>query len=311
MQDSGSGVCRVLGQLDKLTEEEWLTLRRRGIGASEIAGVMRMSPWQSPLSIYTDKAENISDYEETLAMELGKALEGFLKDKFVKWLKKMEVNDVTFLPPAIYQSIGWPFLLATPDGIFNHPEGARGVELKTASEYKRAEWADDEVPDAYYLQCQQCMAVTGIDVWYLAYLIGNRKFDVVKIPRNEGVIERIVEAGAEFWHEHVEKRIPPAPGGLGIDTQVLRTLYPEGEGVIDLPHLEDKYEQIKKLQAEAKASAELADTLKREIMAVMKDAETAIFGTREDGKPKRATWRLVKGGPVSFVRKDSRQFRIY
>ena len=46
-----------------------------------------------------------------------------------------------------------------------------GLECKTASEYLKKEWKDEEIPVAYLLQCQHYMAVTGYEAWWIAVLM--------------------------------------------------------------------------------------------------------------------------------------------
>jgi len=41
-------------KVSELPREQWLALRKKGIGGSDAAGVMGMSPWSSPLSVWAD-----------------------------------------------------------------------------------------------------------------------------------------------------------------------------------------------------------------------------------------------------------------
>ena len=70
-----------------------------------------------------------------------------------------------------------------------------GLECKTASEYLKKEWKDEEIPVAYLLQCQHYMAVTGYEAWWIAVLIGGNKF-VYK--RSNGM--RILSSILSIWN---------------------------------------------------------------------------------------------------------------
>ncbi len=305
----------IVARLSEITDDEWLAMRKDAIGASEMAGIMGYSPWETALSLYVKKVEGIDNREESINMEVGKELEPYLQRKFIQWLKRNEdiTEEVVFSEKIILRHPEHEFIRCSPDDLFIHPDkGLSGAEYKTASEFSRDEWGENEVPDAYYIQCQGCMAVTGLKEWYLAYLIGNRKFEVVIVPRNEQVCQDIINECISFWNEFVIPKNPPAPTGAAVDTFALKTIYPTGEGVIELPELEEKYDSLKWLEAEQKSLGERIQVIKNEIMAAMQDNEIAVFGEKEGGKPKKAVWKTTEDVEIkAYVRKGSRVFSTY
>ena len=52
-----------------LSRDEWLAIRRTGIGSSDIAGVLGLSPWASPYTVWADKRGRVPPVEQTEAME--------------------------------------------------------------------------------------------------------------------------------------------------------------------------------------------------------------------------------------------------
>ena len=61
-----------------MTNEErtaWLNERRKGIGGSDVAAIIGLSPWTTPLDIYEQKLGIALPSEETEAMYWGTALE--------------------------------------------------------------------------------------------------------------------------------------------------------------------------------------------------------------------------------------------
>ena len=302
-----------IAKLAGLTKDEFLEIRRQGIGASEVAGIMESSPWSTPLSVYVEKVEGISDREESLQMELGIELEPFMRRKFAQWLKKGEGIDIEFEEQYMYAHDDYSFLRCTPDDMFVHPEhGLVGAEYKTASEFAKSYWSEDEVPDQYYIQVQACMAVTGCQKWYLAYLIGNRKFEVVLIDRHDDICEEIIGVCHYFWTEHVEKKIPPAPTGLELDFGALKLIYPEGQGEVELLDLEVAYDKLQGFVEERKGVEDQINLCKQQIMSGMKDNEVAILGYKENGRPKKAVWKMTEDAPIkAYIRKGSRQFRTF
>ncbi len=236
---------RKLISTENIPREDWLASRKKGIGGSDIAGICGLSSYASPLSIYLDKTDQVPrDDKENIAMELGLELEPFLSKKFIKWISEKEGLAIELKKmPWILQHDKIDYFLVSLDRWFEHPQkGNCPVELKTTTEFKREQWRDDEVPDEYYLQCQWQLFITGWKWCYLAFLIGNRTFDVKVIGRNEKVIENLKNKGTVFWEENIIKNQPPAPIGLASDTEALKILYPE-EYSDSIMELTDKEEE--------------------------------------------------------------------
>ena len=119
----------------------------------------------------------------------------------------------------------------------------RGLECKTVSAFKADEWRDDEVTDAYYLQCQHYMAVMGWDSCFIAALIGGQRFVFKEILRNDEEIRSLVEAEKRFWEDHVLTGVPPLIG-FGDDPAVL---YPSQAADVLLAPTEEDLEQARRL----------------------------------------------------------------
>ena len=57
--------------MSELTREEWLARRRSGIGGSDVAAVLGLSPWKSPRQVWLDKTTDATDDRQTMPMLLG------------------------------------------------------------------------------------------------------------------------------------------------------------------------------------------------------------------------------------------------
>ena len=64
---------KVLTPTENLTREQWLAYRRQGIGGSDAASVLGISPFRTGVDLYYDKLGlSIEDGEENwVAMEVG------------------------------------------------------------------------------------------------------------------------------------------------------------------------------------------------------------------------------------------------
>ncbi len=289
---------RKLISTKNLSREEWLKTRRKGIGGSDIAGICGINPYNSPLYIYLDKKDLLPETdEENIAMELGLELEPFLSKKFIKWINENEGLNIELKEmPFILQDDKIDYFLVNLDRWFEHPQrGKCAVELKTTTEFKRDQWRGDEVPDEYYAQVQWQLMITGFSWGYLAFLIGNRIFDVKVIPRNEKIIKSLKEKGIEFQKEFIEKNQPPGPIGLKSDEEALKILYPEElpgtEKKLDLEEEKEILKSLELIEIQNKRkdfAIKQIEKAKQIIKAAIGESEYMIAGD------KKITYKTIK-----------------
>ncbi len=280
---------RQLISTENIKREEWLEARKKGIGGSDIAAIMGMNSFSSPLAVYLDKTgQALKDDEENIPAELGLELEPFLSKKFVSWISKNEGLDIELKKmPFILQDDKVDYFLVNLDRYFEHPtRGSCVVELKTTTEFKRTQWGEDNIPDQYYLQCQWQLMITGWKFCYIAFLIGNRTFDVKIIPRNEIVIQNMRSIATKFWEQSVLENKPPAPIGLQSDAEALKILYPEefpgNEKILTPAEEKEIIENIEIINAQkvvAKTSKNVSDTAQQKIKAIIGDNEYTRAGS--------------------------------
>lgn len=254
------------------TREEWLNVRKLGLGGSDMAAVLGLSPWRSPIDVWLDKTSDTVEEKESEPMYWGNVLEEVVAQEFAKRSGyKVRNNNFTL------QSEEYPYLLANIDREIVGLDA--GLECKTANAFKANEWDGDNVPDAYYIQCQHYMAVTGKSSWWIAALIGGNTFVYKEIKRNEEVIAAIIETGAAFW-ELVKNKTMPAPDDTKQCENALKKLYQKSNGQsVELPanygNMIIDYLEIKNQLSEL-------ETKKRGIENVMKDFlkdnERATYG---------------------------------
>lgn len=254
------------------TREAWLKVRKLGLGGSDMAAVLGLSPWRSPIDVWLDKTSDTVEEKESEPMYWGNVLEEVVAQEFAKRSGyKVRNNNFTL------QSEEYPYLLANIDREIVGIDA--GLECKTANAFKANEWDGDNVPDAYYIQCQHYMAVTGKSSWWIAALIGGNTFVYKEIKRNEEVIKAIIDTGAAFW-ELVESKTMPAPDDTKQCENALKKLYQKSNGQsVELPanygNMIIDYLEIKNQLSEL-------ETKKRGIENVMKDFlkdnEKATYG---------------------------------
>ena len=208
-----------------MDREQWLGQRRSGIGGSDIAPIMMLSPWRSALEVYAEKRGLVEPPEDSALFEWGRRLEEPIAQKYA------EVHGVELYNPGrLFRHEKYEYAIATPDRLV--VGNSRGVEIKTASRTDGwGEAATDEVPEYYRAQCEWYMFVLGLSVWDLAVLfLFSREYREYRIHRNEARIEQMNACAQDFWNHYVLAGVPPQPGPASAPT--LAKLYPRDEGDI-------------------------------------------------------------------------------
>ena len=160
---------KVLASTDNMPYDEWLELRRQGIGGSDASIVCGINRYKSSVELWMDKTGQLPCQEAGEAAYWGTQLESIVRSEFSK-----RTNIFVAETHELLQSEEHPFMLANLDGVCEIPgEGTCIFEAKTASAFKAGEW-EDSIPDEYQLQIQHYMAVTGYKAAYIAVLIGGK-----------------------------------------------------------------------------------------------------------------------------------------
>lgn len=261
--------CKVLHpNTNKIDREEWLQIRKQGLGGSDIGAIFGLNKYKSPMAVYLDKVSDTVEEINSESAYWGTTLEDIVAAEFSKRnnLKIQKRN-------AVFQHSEYEYMLANVDRFILGEDAEIGVlEVKTASEYVKGQWEENKVPDSYYLQVQHYLLVTGLQWAYIAVLIGGNKYQQYYIERDEAVIEVMFEKEKEFWEEHIVKQIPPDWDGSESSENILKKMYPEaleGTEIILPDEMEEHINAIENLKERQKAlDTEIAkheEVLKAEI----------------------------------------------
>lgn len=258
--------------------------RSKFIGGSDAAGVLGLSRWETPLSIWAKKTgQYIPPEVDNEAAELGKELEDYVAKRFARKTGKnlVRAGDTVYLKE-------YDFLGANIDRII---EGeAAGFEAKTCSAWKSKEWEGEEIPQEYIIQCYHYMMVTGLRKWYIAVLIGNQDFKWKEILWDDKIIADIQRREVDFWEKFVIPNIMPT-AITKLDAPTLEGLFPEGvEGkIITLPDEANIHvENLTALKQDLKSVEGHIDLVENQLKALLKDAEageTALY---------KVAWKNIK-----------------
>lgn len=180
------------------TQTEWLAERRTGIGGSEAAAVFNVG-WGCARQLAYDKRQIPSDFpfDETLAMQLGTALEPFFADQYSK------ITGRTLSAPASLFHPTHPELRVNVDRLIEPVPEHKGpgvLEIKSQGRAVFAKTKREGIASAYILQVQWALVVTGYE--WGSFAIGCRDSGEMlrwDVDRSEAICAEILSAGPKLW----------------------------------------------------------------------------------------------------------------
>ncbi|MCG2573466.1 YqaJ viral recombinase family protein [Acinetobacter sp. ME22] len=266
----------------KLSQAEWLEVRRQGIGSSDCAAACGLNPYMSMLELWMIKTGRIQqnledDHQGHAPLYWGKQLEPLVAEYYSlnTQHKVRRVNAVLQHPDPDKH-----FMLANLDyAVVGTPE-VQILECKTAGEHGAKLWRDG-VPLYVLCQVQHQLAVTGKQAAHVCVLLCGHETKIFKVTRSESVIRHIIQAERQFW-DCVEQDIPPSVDASASAAKALQLLYPEHVPLSTADLSEDaeanqQFEQLIQTRQHIEKHQEQFDLLKHQLQAKMQEAERAVF----------------------------------
>lgn len=267
----------VLDCLDYENEEDWLELRKKGLGGSDMGAIMGLNKYSSPLKVYMDKVENIrEDVSNKSAVRKGKDLESLIRTKYVTEYLGDKGYSVRSLQHILINKT-YPWIRANLDGIAvcandqqNYKEHI-GIEIKVVTPFAEDAWNGDEycgIPASYYAQCQTYMLVTGLQKFILCALFENKwEMHYYKIPRDEAFIARIIKESKHFYEYNMQLKIRPSVK-LPVDVDSIPKLV---EDATEIPTfmsdtMSEKITEYKEAMVNRKEAEKIENNLKAELV---------------------------------------------
>lgn len=253
-----------------MSNEEWLRLRKTGIGGSDAGSICGVNPFGSPMKVYYDKTSSNIEELDNEAVRQGHDLEDYVAQRFME-ATGLKVRRSNFM----YRSTEYPFMIADVDRLVIGEDA--GLECKTASAYNTDKWKDGNIPLHYIMQCYHYMAVTGKRVWYIAAVILGREFTYRRLEWDDALISQMTAAEQYFWKNHVEKGIMPDPDGSKACDEVLRQYFHTARKSveIELVGFDEKLDRRAALLEQIAPLQQELNQIEQEVKLYMKDNETA------------------------------------
>jgi putative phage-type endonuclease len=241
--------------------ETWHGKRQKGIGSSDVASILGISPFTSIKELWKKKTGRGADFKGNWATERGQRLEPIAREKYEKL-----VGDK--YPPEFIYSKDNPVFLANFDGI-NH-DLKIAIEIKCPGQKAHQMALLGEIPDYYYCQCQWLLMVCEYNsLFYISWDGESEDMAIIHVQADKEYQMKMKVAAAAFWslvEQDIEPGDPVKEGEQKLeDEELIRLLtqYSAAKAHRDIFEKEvDSY--LEKIQAYATSKLTLCGGFKME-----------------------------------------------
>lgn len=268
-------------------------LRRHGIGGSEIAAILGLSSFASPLDVYLAKVEGYRQ-EESSDMQRGTYLEGGMLDWYARRF------GVTVERPRTIAALELGPVVASPDGLAALEAGARRL-LEVKCPRRSVGW-ENGPPEAYVLQAQWTwMALedtSAVEPDTEIHIVALLDSDLRVFPvRADVEMQRdLLAFASSWWSRHVVAKVPPPLDGGDGAHEWLKRRFPANPNPIRPATSEEDLLMLELRTAEEEAARALA------VSALLEQRLKERIGDASgiESPAGRITWKADKHGKRSF-----------
>lgn len=274
----------------------WL-LNRKGIGASEAAACLGLSPWKTKAEAYDDivarldqdvdyLTAQIKEFDENPDIKRGNALE---EHGAALYTAQTGVALVAWdqTKPAVHPA--YPWLSATPDyvpaviGPLNY-----AVEVKAPRGYTVKRLTAYGLTEPWVVQGQlQCVCVGVPELRYALIAADAWELHIIAVKYDEELCDKIVAGLLEFWENHILQGVRPVDVEEAVDI-------PDTDGEILVTN-EEPFATLAKVLVEARREREEWDGIyKQGVEAFKKNMELQDTDVLEVPDVARVHWSHSK-----------------
>lgn len=323
-QPSKAQTAKRLADTKRLNHEQWLDVRKQGIGSSDAPTVCGLNPYMSMLELWLIKTGRTTPSETQTdgyaPLYWGKQLEPLVAKYYSqKTGRKIRRVNAVLQHPDSDKS----FMLANLDYAVVGSD-VHILEIKTTGEHGSKLWKNG-VPLYVTCQVQHQLAVTGKQIAHICLLNCGHEAKIFEVKRDDNFIEWLIQAEKQFW-QYVESDTPPPADASESAKQAILQLYPKenlGEQVDfrDNQAVNDLFNQLIEQKQLLEQQEQQVEKLKHQLQQHIQTAEVALFhqGSISWKKTKDSisfdSKALLKDKPELFeqyqqVKQGSRRFLI-
>jgi putative phage-type endonuclease len=276
-------------------KQEWLRERKNYLGGTDLAAICGLNPYRTALDVYLEKTSDDIACETSPAMRWGNLLE----EAVAKAYSEDTGQTIEIEPNTIYHP-SMKFLGANIDRWVG--DKAYVLECKTAGFTRGKEWGEegtDQIPESYLVQVAYYAAICAVPKVDIAVLIGGQDFRIYTYERSKELEDKLIKIACNFWHNHIEKRIPPKC----VSTRDTFNLFPQSNyhEIVAESNIIEKLQELKGAKEEESRIQSTIEKLKTDIQEFMRDYDVLI----DNNGNVIATWK--NSTPRSFF--DLKRFK--
>lgn len=271
---------------------EWLQLREKGIGSSEVGTILGLNPFQTAYQLWLRKTGKSEPVEENEAMLMGHLLEDAVAQR---WAIETGLQ-------VIKSSAGdWiavdnerDFLRVSPDRIYwlsdKHSNGNKGIlECKTT----QLEVDPDNIPAHWYVQLQYQLGVMGYKKGYLAWLTRGRKFGCKEIIFDKKLYAYLVDSIEKFVTENLLGG--KEPEAANVEDVMLKYPVSFSDPIEASPELMEAVNKLRIVKPQLDFLTARKKDAEDKIKTLMGGHDSVVLpGTLEENPKVVCTWRTAK-----------------
>lgn len=278
--------------LPPLTDrDEFVAWRAEGIGASDIAGILGLSPWESPWSIWAAKSGQLDPVDMTDAMAHGL----WAEHSITRWYAE---RTGLYVGAQQWRATGdETWMRATLDGLIYEEPGVRAtpiavIECKATGDSPK-KWAEEGVPEMYACQATWQSIVTGLPTVVSAVLhvpFGRMTFETYEYTPDDDDRRIVLDAARDMWRR-AQENDPPDADAHPATTSAIRQVFPgdddsDTETVWADEELDALCASLRHAKADQKAIDARVTELENRVKVRMGDSTVLSYGEQV-----LATWK--------------------
>ncbi len=272
--------------------DQWLAARREGIGASEVATIVGLNPWETPYQLWRRKVGLDEAKPMSAAMAAGHILEDgvarYWAEATGRQIIQSSRSDFMFVDPEK------PFLRVSPDRTYWLEGEPRNDDNKGILECKTTRMVVDpaDLPKHWFAQVQMNLGVAGYTSGSLAWLsaAGGFDFGYQDIKLVPDFFGWLAEETERFWTDCVQGGAEPSAESVK-DVLLKYAVHAPGKVVEADEDLLKLCGDIKAVRAEMDALAARKEELEARLKTAFGDAEAIARGGET-----LATFKAPKAG---------------
>lgn len=181
----------------------WHNERTTGIGGSEIAIILGLSPYKTPYQLWQEKTgqvipEDISNRPHVVR--------GILGEKVARLI--LERDTLHSYTPKTWKIEGTPFR-CSDDGYSADLETILEIKCMARAYHEKVK-LEGVIPEFYVSQCQYNLAVSKAKkCLFVSFVPETEELVKVEVYPDLEMQKMLLKAAKDFWDKHVVPRIPP------------------------------------------------------------------------------------------------------